>query len=1588
LHIAGANLLSDGSTSARHVLSHIDVNSVPSDSRDPSFMWAGLKDKTGTLRTASQAAQALQQINDDLVNHENAVTGAHVATAISVDTGDFTEIPQAADTAQKVFDYLDDAEVLNMGQHRATQHANAIPRVARSLSTILPDGYRENVVPPTQVFAYLVNPPNTGPVDDLSTGDDIIKFNPTNSNFVFDAQFGLVKVGDIIRINYGNNIEAAFPIESIRYVPGTEWIVRINGINLFESVDGYAVARIDRALYDNNTVGVLAVASANASAAGDPGSFTDILQSVIVGNPRAAVAYGLGFDPGQLNSTHYKLYLEMYPTGNPADRIISLPAIDVTGNAGTTPGNYDLDSVVQTINNKFREIGFNYRFIAFAHAGEIGIMLADAINNVSFAIINGSNSTGTLQTSIYTDNVIGGNSLDDFDALGFGSLGSDLASPAYQGSWTDSTAAQIPTKIIVPLKSRNYIVNGQRRDTFFPTYLANADGYWDGYISARTPVGLFTVEVTYTINLDLDASKLKPGKTLVVQPAISFDNGLYSDVDYGRFIIKDVVFVAPCPPLLGHTEITVINGIHATGAGFGFSSLPGLPVRIYFGEDSVGFDIEEIIDQVPTPIEYHRFHEIYIDDKGHTFSHERGRLPRQAEDVNKLTTDNLHLLSVSSKLRGYKGTDPLVFNRFIRFYLLDYDSSSGEFDGYLGQPVGTNSILRVGPIVTGRKNVPFRAYDETGIDYVDLVFEELSPSPGVDLISTATPRYVDIELFPTLRLDNELMILGTCEVNWQPAAGQFIVQNVKDARQFGSIDETNFTDSAIDFISAGDRLLHSNGVFRGLNLDSISTVPNSGEIFFKGGIALVNGTIAMVNNMSVTIPQIRDIANSIPQSLDWAICVNEENNLIPILLTSSKQQFFGSSDGIANYYVPSVTFAELTTTRKDLTIIAIANVTISSLVINSVTDVRRFVLSKDYSDTFTVTNDGVPGDFHDLSVALEWLRRLDSTRAKIKISGVFDVDAPIDLSGFDALILEGDGATFNVNTGQGFLLGNNVIIKYMTFVYDSGVGVFAPNDLVNSGNGCLYAAPTGILSDVTIENCGFNCSIAGTQRPPFINIELIKGSGIRRIYIKENNFSDGNTTGNQAAIAIINTNNGSGGDPPAFTNNVVIENNRGDLNQGVYITTTSGASSQELPGLVTFATAIRGNSCGVIGVLNSAAFLSSAPTAVNSMVVENNRCRLIASLDSTGIHVQQWASIEYGTGNITISNNVAGWIQLSVSEVTSANQIVCATKIVGNTCESQTNAFLDTYYISGDGSLQDAAIRIFSACPTNEQPNVTIHGNHLKFGYHPGLFGYVVAGIWAGCAVTVTDNVIRCLATNAIGILIDQGDGSATGVRRNLITGNQLHRLGVVIDSYITVAQVTNFDRGLITNNVLDSTVVNNSTNTQTIIAPLAYVVCQNINQVQIQSVSPRAGTWSIGPQNVIYGDSGSTSTINANQFSLSYEYNHNPDAEIAFWVIPLMSILPYGVTILSIDADIVSSTNSPSQRTCEIDLVTSFASDNLPATNVTTTFGAFPTFTPSGTQVIQDDGNGAVYLYLLFRATHSASFSMTVESLLITYKW
>ena len=797
-------------------------------------------------RNTTNADTLINDISNDLTIHEKAdgsanvtaATGgtvppenfAHNSTGLYVDPANFSTIPTTIDTVQLFAEYVDQSSLLLLGSRVQTLYSNGIPRTARSQS-LMNDGYGGPLVPPTPINAYLLGvppgPSSSTPVDNINDGDDVILFQPTTSqltNYVFDNQFALVQPGDVITINYNNGdgyvatgISYQFVVDSVKaQISGTNrtYAVRINGKNLFSTSDGYA--RIDRSLFNREKYGVLAPAIA-PNLAGD-------YESLIIANPRSAVALGNGFNASEFDSSHYNLYLMLYPNGDPsnANTLIQMPAIDVTGNQGATPGDYTLDSIVKAANTAFRSPGFNYRFIAFEYDGQFGIMLADPYNNASFSIVGGygvntsgvwTYGGGTSNANAVTtpNNVIDNgdptyNTSYLIDPLGFGitaaNIGTPPPAPIFQ--YLSAISANIaPTLVFYPLSRNYFYTNGSERDRlrsdpnyFFQNIDGYGDGYWDGYIISRLVLtNPNRVQVAYQIDLDLASTGLALGKTLVVQPSVAETSSLYNPNDYGRFIITNIQFYN-CNTANAYTVITVYDGVHAVGSSPATTS-NNIPVFIYFSDDSVSFDKENVFDTNSANYPYRRYFEIFVDQNGHTFSHERARFPTTGTGV-----ESIEFVSVSPKLRGYPNA--VSGGIGLRLVISSYSSTTGIYIAQLGKWNGS-LLTNLGPLTAGKQGEVVRAYDETNIDYIDFKFEYTS-NPAVGNI--------DMQLFPSLQLDEELMCISTCMLDDSTTS----VVLLEDNREFGNVSEEQFSSSALSYISASDRELRENGIIQGFDL--------------------------------------------------------------------------------------------------------------------------------------------------------------------------------------------------------------------------------------------------------------------------------------------------------------------------------------------------------------------------------------------------------------------------------------------------------------------------------------------------------------------------------------------------------------------------------------------------------------------------------------------------------------------------------------------------------------------------------------------------------------------------------------------------
>jgi hypothetical protein len=1068
----------------RHDLAQIDVAEVSSQflnnvfrvNRDNTNSYTLINDMNNELLAHQWADGSPFGTGADITTNNGSKYSSyysHVASGIFLDTSRFVVIPETATDVQSFAEFFDSSSILALGTRVQNLYANGIS-VNSASSSLTTDGYGSPIVPVTPAIAFLRGDGNSSiPVDDIAIGDDIIQFMPTDDGYSFDEQFALVRPGDIVRVNYANDgyfVEVPYVISEKKYIQGSTsafstFIVRILGKNIAYAPN--ALARIDRPLFNNNKYGVLSTAGVNSPNYPNP-------PSLIIGTARGAECTGINFSPDQFNETHYLLHLALYPDGNPLDGYTFLPGIDVTGNQGTTPGSYTLDGIVDSTNIAFRQAGYNYRFIAFHFQGQFGIMIADSYNNASFSVVSGVVSPLGVYDPTNTAVNFPNNVIDVFpsngstapDPLGFGPFNANLASPPFLTSYGSAQSALFPTILFAPLKRNNYYVNGAERETFNLDVGQALDMYGDGYWVATVtgasanagPPGHMVV--SYNIPLDLSASNLKSGKTIVVQQVPGGPNlGL---VNYGRFIIQSVTFSC-CPPV--ETQIVVYDGVHAQGSTPYPVLAVGSQVAIYFDNDSVSFDAETATDFSPVSATFKRFFEVYVDSNGNTYTHERGRLsissPTLVNGIPLYTSvpsiAQLDIVSISPKLRGYQFASVTK----ITLSLASYNPVTGLFTGNLASYNGV-SFTNAGPVTTGRIGEVTRFYDVSNIDYIDIIFDFGNTVPVL------TNQYIDFQLFPSLQLDEEIMVLASCQQRTDTNA----VSRFTDLRQFGNTSEQQLTTSALDYIALPERLLHFNGVIRGFDATIVSGGYGSDALLsLTGGLALVNGSFEAVNNQIFTIPPLQESYLSAIYPINYGLCVDDGGDLVTIVLTD-----YDTVNGTPNapnrvvtvnnvvsstsYQIDSATFSYILNDRKDLTLLYIVTAVVSGTGTGATTaitirDVRRFAKDSDSSIPAVLTNDKSQGNFLTFASAITWLEFNSDFQNTLQIKGAYTIATDPGLN--SAIFIEGAGVIASLT------FSSNVVMSEVTF-----------ENLTLVFNGTLNA------TNVTFTNCNITFNGATT----------------------------------------------------------------------------------------------------------------------------------------------------------------------------------------------------------------------------------------------------------------------------------------------------------------------------------------------------------------------------------------------------------------------------------------------------------------------------------------------------------------------------
>jgi hypothetical protein len=1268
-HIAGSGF--------RHKLSHIDVDAG-------ALNRVNITTGTALSRNLTNSYTLVSELANDVLAHTRAdglsntttppANMAHTAGGIYINPTNFVSVPQTANDLQSFVDFVDGSSLILLGSRTQNLFGGGIPKATRNTS-LVNDKAGEAVVDPTSAQTFLLYGSATSPVDAVDHGDDVILLSPSTAvltSNVFDAQFSQVKPGDYITVNYGNgSVPVQFTIDSTKkFLNGTTRVysVRINGKNLFAASN--ATVRIDRPFYHDSKFNALALAAAH-------NSFGE-LPSLIVSNPNGAAALGMGFDPKKLDRAHYNLYLEFYPTGNPAAKLISLPPIDVTGDTGISVGSYTLDGIVQTINNQLRQPGYNSRFIAFAYQGQLGIALADRYGDASFSIISGvADTNGDYQST--TNAAFPGNVVDNYnliDPLGFGVSQANVASPPFAINYSSPlNGLKSPTVIFAPVRKSFYYVDGVERDSFASEVFTAKDGYGDGYWSATITskqVLANRVEVTYEVDLDLSTSGLKNGKTIVVQPAFDVSSSSYSAVDYGRFTISNIAF-SNCDGYASTTTITVYDAISNTGVSPFLSSL-NIPVFLYFSDDSVSFNAEQVSDPT-TNTSFKRLFEVYVDSNGKSFTHERARLNANGSNLTVDTVNSftlystaemsvINLVDVSPKLRGYNYGQYRKLNLFFN----NYNATTGIFDGYMCKFDSPSTFSRLGATVSGKKGEVVRFYDDTNVDYIDISI------PINQAVSTFANKSIDIQLYPTLQLNQEKVLVGTCQL--QDSSKQ--ISYIKDKRQFGNISEKQLSTSALNYISTPQRLLEENGLLRGFDLVSSTTLTNTNQISIKGGVALVDGKFLEFNDTILSIPVIEENVNATNlQTVRWYVCVNSSGEFEFVASTdyavadagtygalTHDRLFYAlnpaTTGGVA-YPIRATYFQKLLSDFKDLTPLYVVSSTVGpsggNWIVTSATisDARRYI-EKGYhglANTYTL---GSKASFRSLTPVLTYMNEMygyiSYNLNPINIYGnTVYVRDMFDISGttFDfkhRVKFVGDGGKFTVNSGfatlhsnvefreldisvandYGFkITGNNITFDKCEIAYSydaTSDGTFTASQLGNIAKACIYAATSTFTNNsgrnITITNCNFTTSAA--NHFPVIGI-IFDGMShyLENISIEENHITATPAADDKRASIVITSNFATTPTTqlgPRLVN-ARISRNKFNKNQMILMSGAYDGSSKIQNMLVAVDVAIEKNVCGAICFLvrqdrpYNVANIDGINDKENMLTITQNVCRYI-----------------------------------------------------------------------------------------------------------------------------------------------------------------------------------------------------------------------------------------------------------------------------------------------------------------------------------------------------------------------------------------
>ncbi|MFZ4399383.1 MAG: hypothetical protein ACOYO1_05050 [Bacteroidales bacterium] len=1293
LHVGGS-FVNDGYL--RHVASHIDINDgylssskhyVGTDPRDLLYYNIGLIDADGYIRSASTVMDALIQINSDLVLHMLSLDGYHNASFVKLDTSLYTTIPTAITNVQEAFDFIDDTETIILEAHRSSLHSTGIPR-EHNVTLLNVDGYNLNFGP------FVCKTKKT--LNNVNEVEFTVAANP------LEWALNQIVPGDYIRINYGG-FEAKFPIEFVNYIPSTSpsstYKLTIDGYHPIITDNAYAI--LEKANYDENHYGILAACPVNHNYYFDAVTFAGIdtnlghvPPSVIVVTPNCASATGIDLCLDDLDSEHYNLYIAFYPTADPTVAILppsTMKEIDVTGNQGATPGAYTLNGIIDNVNRQFRKGGYNYRMVAFEYKGQFGLAIADTIDNPGFSIIYGISESAQ---GPYVKNVIDITNLAK-DPLGFGPIKSGLASPVY------STSIITPTKVFVGRRSNKYNVNGQYID-YLNEGFGTTSSYYDAkMVGAEDFGGIVRQRGIFRTEKDLSAAGVYPGSTIVLHPYSIADYGNTKYQNYfGRFIVENVI--VSCD---GYTELWTVDC--CSWNGIPTSSIPvpdknddttWIPMKMYFSNDSVTFRTYSTSKD---------YYEIFVRRNGNTFSHRRASLPLRGTvldttkglDPSYMTTPDIinfgwHIVNVSPRLRGFTNGGTTL-NKYVRFVVSRCESPYQSYTAYICQPnLATPLDTNPGPTINVKVGEAGRFYDNTGVDYIDIMFDidPANPVPDYPATILTINEFVDIEIFDSIRENGEYLCLASCErldyLQGNVANRDCSVWDFKDLRQFGTISEKVLTTSAIKFIESGNRWLHQNGTLNGFDLRSVE----SNYVSFTGGVCLIDGVVINKNDFKV-FPI--NMWTTDPDTVNYVLCIKKDgtHEMLPLANTSNIAAYSYSAT-VTNINLRQYTLSQIIEERKDLLPVYIITVITglaapTFLISDTIIDIRKFITNNEvkgslvlYNSTAISGTTSPLGNFKTWEAVSNYIKNTDNIQNTILVRGTTTITDPINFGGKPVNIIGDPGnVVFCKVDGVSLNLNSNMKVDGINFIR-SPVNPPSTN-LTPYTHGkatvgiVLDTATIGTYKNITINNCTFTSKdgniISGNAHILFEKSG--DGAIFHNIKITNNSFLESKA---QLDIAFTNL-NGTKTNPMDYTvygailHTVIIDGNTGNKDSWIMLSSDNYATVPEgsSRGLSAYNVKITNNSfwhiwynlsryvmLGYSGTNIGSEFNDSLPLMKADVIISDNTFNdlMNRAVDGTllGAHslvfpLYQFRFVTVASPSMIVSNNRCTSIHVSIN---------------------------------------------------------------------------------------------------------------------------------------------------------------------------------------------------------------------------------------------------------------------------------------------------------------------------------------------------